>query len=103
EARIHPNIKANFLGSPPLVVAYAIAGNMTVDLMTEPVGRGTNGDVWLGDIWPSSAEIQALVQSSMAPEDYRENYAQVRANPGKLWERIKGVTGETYNWPTSTY
>ncbi|GAA5235532.1 aconitate hydratase AcnA [Verticiella sediminum] len=103
EARIHPNIKANFLASPPLVVAYAIAGNMTVDLMTEPVGRGKDGDVWLGNIWPTSEEIQALVQSSMTPRDFRDNYAQVQQNPGKLWEKIKGVTGETYNWPKSTY
>src|SRR3546814_17243812 len=53
EARIHPNIKANFLASPPLVVAYALAGTVLRDLMTEPVGQGKNGDVWLGDIWPS--------------------------------------------------
>ncbi|MBU4610831.1 aconitate hydratase AcnA [Achromobacter sp. GG226] len=103
EARIHPNIKANFLASPPLVVAYAIAGNMTVDLMTEPVGRGHDGDVWLGNIWPTSAEIQALVTSAMTPEDFRKNYAQVQGNPGKLWEKIKGVKGDTYNWPSSTY
>ncbi|HWL27941.1 MAG TPA: aconitate hydratase AcnA, partial [Burkholderiaceae bacterium] len=57
EARIHPNIKANFLASPPLVVAYAIAGTMKRDLMTEPVGRGTKGDVYLGDIWPTQAEV----------------------------------------------
>src|SRR3546814_16287873 len=56
EARIHPNIKANFLASPPLVVAYALAGTVLRDLMTEPAGQGTNGDVWLGDIWPSNAE-----------------------------------------------
>ncbi len=103
EARIHPNIKANFLASPPLVVAYAIAGNVTVDLMTEPVGRGTKGDVYLGDIWPSSDEIQQLVKAAMDPAAYKANYAQVQDNPGKLWEKIKGVTGQTYNWPKSTY
>src|SRR5690606_4338995 len=61
EARIHPNIKANFLASPPLVVAYALAGTMLRDLMSEPIGRGTNGDVWIGDIWPSSEEVLALL------------------------------------------
>src|SRR5690606_9837911 len=103
EARIHPNIKANFLASPPLVVAYAIAGNVTVDLMTEPVGRGKKGDVYLGDIWPSSEEIQQLVTAAMDPEAYKANYAQVQDNPGKLWEKIKGVSGQTYTWPESTY
>ncbi|AWP74622.1 aconitate hydratase AcnA [Bordetella bronchiseptica] len=103
EARIHPNIKANFLASPPLVVAYALAGTVTRDLMTEPVGRGKNGDVWLGDIWPSSEEIQALLKFAMNPTAFKENYSQVKSNPGKLWENIKGVTGETYNWPESTY
>ncbi|MGU9992476.1 aconitate hydratase AcnA [Bordetella avium] len=103
EARIHPNIKANFLASPPLVVAYALAGTITRDLMTEPVGRGKNGDVWLGDIWPSTEEIDALLKYAMNPEVFKENYSQVKSKPGKLWENIQGVTGETYNWPASTY
>ncbi|WP_026640218.1 aconitate hydratase AcnA [Bordetella petrii] len=103
EARIHPNIKANFLASPPLVVAYALAGTMLRDLMTEPVGRGKNGDVWLGDIWPSTEEVQALIKHALDPKAFQENYGQVKANPGKLWENIKGVTGDTYNWPESTY
>ncbi|OZI40148.1 aconitate hydratase 1 [Bordetella genomosp. 5] len=103
EARIHPNIKANFLASPPLVVAYALAGTVTRDLMTEPVGKGKNGDVWLGDIWPSNEEIDALVKFAMNPDAFKANYSQVKSNPGKLWENIKGVAGETYNWPDSTY
>ncbi|CAM3512194.1 aconitate hydratase AcnA [Bordetella sputigena] len=103
EARIHPNIKANFLASPPLVVAYALAGTMLRDLMTEPVGKGKNGDVWLGDIWPSTEEVQNLLKFALDSDVYRENYSDVRTNPGKLWENIKGVTGEVYNWPTSTY
>jgi aconitate hydratase len=104
EARIHPNLKANFLASPPLVVAYAIAGNVTRDLMTEPVGQGTNGlDVYLGDIWPTSDEISALMKHAMDGKAFRENYAQVKSNPGQLWERIEGVKGETYTWPRSTY
>jgi aconitate hydratase len=103
EARIHPNIKANFLASPPLVVAYALAGTVLRDLMTEPVGQGKNGDVWLGDIWPSNAEVQALMGQAMDPAVFRSNYAEIKSNPGKLWENIAGVQGEVYNWPQSTY
>jgi aconitate hydratase len=103
EARIHPNIKANFLASPPLVVAYALAGTVTRDLMTEPVGRGKNGDVWLGDIWPTTEEIESLLKYALDPKAFEANYGQVKSNPGQLWENIKGVTGDTYNWPDSTY
>ena len=104
EARIHPNLKANFLASPPLVVAYAIAGTVLRDLMTEPVGKGHNGiDVYLGDIWPSTDEINALMKYAMNGSAFRANYAKVKSEPGKLWEKIKGVTGNTYTWPQSTY
>jgi aconitate hydratase len=104
EARIHPNIKANFLASPPLVVAYAIAGTVLKDLMTEPVGKGKGGkDVWLGDIWPSSDEIHRLMKHAMDGDAYRRNYEKVKAEPGELWKGIRGVAGETYAWPTSTY
>lgn len=109
EARIHPNIRSNFLASPPLVVAYAIAGNMTRDLMTEPVGRGKGADgkmrdVYLGDIWPTSQEVSKLMKFAMNAKVFKDNYAQVKTAPGKLWEGIKGVAeGQVYNWPTSTY
>jgi len=104
EARIHPNLKANFLASPPLVVAYAIAGTVLRDLMTEPVGRGKGGrDVYLGDIWPTSDEIHALMRYAMNGKAFRENYAKVRSDPGKLWGAIQGVAGTTYTWPASTY
>jgi len=104
EARIHPNIKANFLASPPLVVAYAIAGTVLRDLMTEPVGQGTGGKaIYLGDIWPSSAEIHALMKFALDGEAYRRNYAKVKTDPGALWRQVRGVSGQTYNWPTSTY
>ncbi|HUG21803.1 aconitate hydratase AcnA [Piscinibacter sp.] len=104
EARIHPNLKANFLASPPLVVAYAIAGTMLRDLMTEPVGRGTNGrDVYLGDIWPTSREVNALMRHAMNPKVFRENYERVASDPGVLWKKIAGVTGQVYSWPASTY
>ncbi|MBN8776518.1 aconitate hydratase AcnA [Thiomonas arsenitoxydans] len=104
EARIHPNIKGNFLASPPLVVAYAIAGTVRRDLMTEPVGYGKGGKpVYLGDIWPSSEEIDKLMKFAMNPKVFRENYAQVATQPGKLWKKIEGVKGQVYDWPKSTY
>ncbi|MBB5393603.1 MULTISPECIES: aconitate hydratase AcnA [unclassified Herbaspirillum] len=105
EARIHPNIRANFLASPPLVVAYAIAGNVNVDLMTQPVGKGKGGkDIFLGDIWPTSQEIEKLLKFAMNAKTFKDNYADVKGAPGKLWEAIKGVAkGEVYNWPKSTY
>ena len=104
EARIHPNLKANFLASPPLVVAYAIAGTVLKDLMTEPVGKGKGGrDVYLGDIWPTSEEIHQLMRYAMNGKAFRDNYAKVGSEPGKLWEKIQGVSGNTYTWPASTY
>jgi len=88
-----------------LVVAYAIAGNMNVDLMTQPVGKGKGGkEIFLGDIWPTSKEIEKLLKFAMNAKTFKENYADVKGAPGKLWEAIKGVAkGEVYNWPTSTY
>ncbi|HKX43515.1 MAG TPA: aconitate hydratase AcnA, partial [Burkholderiaceae bacterium] len=104
EARIHPNIKANFLASPPLVVAYAIAGTVLKDLMTEPVGKGKGGrDIYLGDIWPTSEEIHALMKYAMNGPAFKQNYDQVKTKPGKLWNDIKGVQGQVYDWPKSTY
>jgi aconitate hydratase len=104
EARIHPNIRSNFLASPPLVVAYAIAGNMTVDLMTQPVGKGKDGnDVYLGDIWPTSKEIDKLMKFAMNSKVFKTNYADVKGNPGKLWEHVSSTEGQVYNWPASTY
>jgi len=108
EARIHPNLKANFLASPPLVVAYAIAGNVGVDLMTQPLGKGKKGrEVYLGDIWPSSEEVHALMKYAMNPKAFRQNYEQVAKKPGKLWDAIKGSNGkagsQVYNWPKSSY
>ncbi|QOY93359.1 aconitate hydratase AcnA [Massilia sp. UMI-21] len=104
EARIHPNIRSNFLASPPLVVAYAIAGNMTKDLMSEPLGKDQNGvDVYLGDVWPTSQEVGELMRLAMNSEVYRKNYADVKGNPGELWQRVSSTEGQVYNWPESTY
>ena len=102
EARIHANIRANFLASPPLVVAYAIAGSVLVDLQTEPVGQGTNGPVYLKDIWPTSHEIAGVLGFAMDPAVFNERYSNLGAdNP--LWQNIKGTVGQVYDWPKSTY
>jgi aconitate hydratase len=103
EARIHPNLRANFLASPPLVVAYAIAGTMLKDLMSEPLGKGAKGeDVWIGDIWPSSQEIYDCMKYAMDAKTFRRLYS----NPGKdnpLWQGVSSASGQVYNWPKSTY
>ena len=104
EARIHPNLKANFLASPPLVVAYALAGTVLVDVMSEPLGKGKNGkDVWIGDIWPTSDEVHALMRYAMDPKAYEANYGKVKTEPGELWKQVGSVAGQVYTWPTSTY
>ncbi|MEW6344933.1 MAG: aconitate hydratase AcnA [Pseudomonadota bacterium] len=103
EARIHPNIRANFLASPPLVVAYAIAGNITRDLMTEPVGKGKGGkDIYLGDIWPTSDEVNSLLKFALDADAFQKNYAQL-TKKGDLWSKIEGEEGQVYDWPKSTY
>jgi aconitate hydratase len=103
EARIHPNIRANFLASPPFVVAYAIAGTVLKDLMTEPLGVGKDGKaVWIGDVWPTSAEVQALMKYATNSKVFRRLYGDfVSGNP--LWNGITSATGQVYNWPKSTY
>jgi aconitate hydratase len=104
EARIHPNLKANFLMSPPLVVAYALAGSVLRDLTREPIGKGQGGkDVFLRDIWPSNEEVAALVRHAMEGQAFRDNYARVASDPGDLWKAIEGGSGQTYAWPHSTY
>jgi aconitate hydratase len=104
EARIHPSIKANFLASPPLVVAYALAGSVLKDLQSEPLGTGRDGqDVFLRDIWPSSQEVHALMGLALDGERYRASYARVQEEPGPLWTAVQGSTGQSYDWPGSTY
>jgi aconitate hydratase len=102
EARIHPNLKANFLASPPLVVAYAIAGTVLRDLTTEPLGEGKDGPVYLKDIWPASHEIAAVMPFAKNPDTYRALYGNV-ANANPLWGTISGAKGQVYDWPGSTY
>ena len=103
EARVHPNIQANFLASPPLVVSYAIAGTMLKDLMTEPLGIGKDGNpVWLGDIWPSNEEINGLMRFATNAETFRKLYCDLTKDHS-LWNSISSATGGIYNWPESTY
>jgi aconitate hydratase len=104
EGRISPHVKANYLASPPLVVAYALAGTMNLDMTTEPLGTGSDGQpVFLKDIWPSSEDIRATVASSVSPQSYRQRYANVFDGP-PAWHQVKAATGRTYAWdPTSTY
>jgi aconitate hydratase len=103
EARIHPNIKANFLASPPLVVAYAIAGTVLRDLTTEPLGNDRKGKpVFLKDVWPTSHEIAAVMGFAKDPAIFHTIYGSLdTANP--LWSTISSATGQVYGWPTSTY
>ncbi len=102
EARIHPNLKANFLASPPLVVAYAIAGTVLKDLTTEPVGVGKDGPVYLKDLWPTSHEVAAVMSFARDPATFRRLYGDL-ANANPLWRSISGAAGQVYDWPTSTY
>ena len=103
EARIHPNLRANFLASPPLVVAYAIAGNMLKDLMTEPLGKGKQGeDVFIGDVWPTSQEIYDAMKYALDPATFRRLYSNL-AEATPQWKQVQSTTGQTYDWPKSTY
>ncbi|MDD2929959.1 MAG: aconitate hydratase AcnA [Sideroxydans sp.] len=103
EARIHPNLKANFLASPPLVVAYAIAGKMNIDLTSEPLGTGKDGQpVYLKDIWPNSAEIQTVMKFAADPAVYQKLYSDLTKDL-PLWNAIQAPTGDLYQWDDSTY
>jgi aconitate hydratase len=104
EARVHQNIKANFLMSPPLVVAFALAGRVTIDLTSEPIGRGTGGrEVYLKDIWPSLGEVREAMQAALKPEVFRELYRDFAAQNPK-WNEIPASTGQVYQWDEkSTY
>lgn len=104
EARIHPDIKMNYLASPPLVVAYAIAGTMDIDLYNEALGTGSDGNpVYLKDIWPSQAEIRDLINSCLDSDMFRSSYADVYAGDTN-WQKLEAATGASYSWQDkSTY
>src|SRR5258706_731508 len=103
EARIHPNIRANFLASPPLVVAYAIAGSVLVDFKTQPVGKSKDGkDVYIRHIWPTTDEIQALMKLAMDAGTFRRLYGNL-AEASPMFKKISAPSGQIYSWPHSTY
>jgi aconitate hydratase len=104
EARIHPEVKANYLASPPLVVAYALAGRMDVDLVSEPIGQDADGqDVFLGDLWPTSAEVDAAVAGAIEGEMYVRTYADVFGGDER-WRGLPVPEGDLYAWDEgSTY
>ncbi len=104
EGRVHPMVKLNYLASPPLVVAYAIAGSLKVDLLNDPLGTGKDGKpVYLKDIWPSNQEISQVIGDVLTPEMFKARYANVFEGPEE-WRQIDTSTGMTYMWnPSSTY
>jgi aconitate hydratase len=104
EARVHQNIKANFLMSPPLVVAFALAGRVDIDLATDAIGKDKNGaDVFLRDLWPSLKEVRDLMQAALQPEIFRKLYKDFAAQNPK-WNEISSSTGNVYEWDRkSTY
>ena len=103
EGRISPDVRANYLASPPLVVAYALAGDMNIDLTTEPLGIGTSGPVYLKDVWPTNAEIADLVHATVTRAAFQKKYADVFKGD-EQWQAVEVTNSETYDWPsTSTY
>ena len=104
EGRISPDVRANYLASPPLVVAYAIAGTMDINLASDPIGQDTEGtDVFLKDIWPTSQEVAELVEQTVTREAFQSKYADVFKGDDK-WRSVETTDNETYDWPaTSTY
>jgi aconitate hydratase len=104
EGRIHPEVKANYLASPPLVVAYALAGSMEVDLTTEPIGRDRSGNpIFLKDVWPTLAEIDAALLANLTPEMFRTVYASVFTGD-EAWQKVRIPEDRRYRWESeSTY
>ncbi|OAQ53760.1 aconitate hydratase [Natrinema mahii] len=104
EARIHPKIKANYLASPPLVVAYGLAGRMDIDLEEEPIGTNDEGEpVFLEDVWPDTEEVRRTIHESVSPDMFEEKYASIYEGDER-WEALDAPTGAVYDWdPESTY
>jgi aconitate hydratase len=104
EGRVHQQVRANYLASPPLVVAYALAGSLDMDLTKEPLGEGKDGKpVYLKDIWPSNKEIADTIRANLTPEMYRKRYASVFEGPTE-WKQVQAPRGEVYEWRSnSTY
>ena len=104
EGRVHQEVKANFLASPPLVVAFALVGNMNVDIFNAPLGISNLGkEIFLKDLWPSSSEINEIVDNSLSTEMFKKRYEEIY-NGDKNWQSIKSISDKTYSWSaTSTY
>ena len=103
EGRINSHVKANYLASPPLVVAFALAGTTAINLAQEPIGKGTNGqDIFLKDIWPSTQEIKDIIQKVITPEIFAERYSTV-FDGDILWKAVESTLSKTYTWNDSTY
>ena len=103
EARIHNKVRSNYLASPPLVVAYALAGRSDIDVLSEPLGEGTNGPVFLRDIWPSQADVQETMQAAVRREFFEQEYAEVFTGDER-WAALPAPTGSRFDWdPDSTY
>jgi aconitate hydratase len=104
EGRVHPQTRANYLASPPLVVAYALAGRCNIDFETEPLGKGSDGkDVFLRDIWPSREEVQAVTNSCITPEMFKNNYDTI-LDGSEMWQQLEAPAGKLYTWDEkSTY
>jgi aconitate hydratase len=104
EGRVHPNTRANYLASPPLVVAYALAGRVDIDFETEPIGKGKDGkDVFLRDIWPTREQVQEVSGSVIKPEMFKKVYGDILKGSAR-WQQLDAGTGKLYGWdPKSTY
>ena len=102
EGRVNPHVKANYLASPPLVVAYALAGSVLINLASDPIGIDTDGnEVFLKDIWPSNSEIRNAVEKNVSPEMFKKQYSNALDGP-KEWQKINTSTGDLYNWNSSS-
>ena len=102
EGRVNPHVKANYLASPPLVVAYALAGSVLINLTSDPIGIDTDGnEVFLKDIWPSNNEIRNAVEKNVSPEMFKKQYSNALDGP-KEWQKINTSTGDLYNWNSSS-
>jgi len=104
EGRVHPQTRANYLASPPLVVAYALAGRCDIDFEKEPIGQGSDGkDVFLKDIWPTREEVQKVTNTVIKPEMFKKNYDTI-LNGSEMWQKLEAPTGKLYTWDEkSTY
>ena len=101
EGRISPDVRANYLASPPLVVAYALAGDLNIDLTSEPLGMGTDGPVYLKDVWPTTKEVADLVEATVTRAAFQKKYADVFKGDEK-WQGVEVTEAETYDWPASS-